>query len=387
LPEHAESIPPEGMVKIVFEHWALNDDRMPSQPNQVWAGDITYIPTAAGWLYHAVVIDLCSRRIVGWALADHLRASLVCDTLRQALGSRSIAPEAAGPIFHSDRGSQYGSGAAGTLTDTHFCLKDYLDPTALITPAAAVVERFSYDAFGPVRFMDSSFVTQSSSSYAWTFLFHAEFIDSESGLYNYGYRFYNPSLGRWLSRDPIGEDGGVNLYRMSHNNPVIFRDVLGLSPGPWPGVRPGGIPCADCHPIEKWEPPNWPGLDFPPTTKPQLPPPPDRPRPPSPPLSPDPAPRPRRQRPYYCLYDCKPTGEEVDAKISNMKEDCPACVYNCVPLPGNDPRCPVQPPAQDAGDELPQDNGKPCAERSPFPLVNSYDAQNRMLPPTPIGGQ
>jgi putative transposase len=92
---------------------------LPSQPNQVWAGDITYIPTAAGWLYLAVVIDLCSRRIVGWALADHLRASLVCDALRQALGSRSIAPEAAGPIFHSDRGSQYGSGAFRQLLETH----------------------------------------------------------------------------------------------------------------------------------------------------------------------------------------------------------------------------------------------------------------------------
>jgi RHS repeat-associated protein len=117
---------------------------------------------------------------------------------------------------------------AGSLTDTHFCLKDYLDPTALITPAAAVVERFSYDAFGPVRFMDAAFVTQSSSSYAWTFLFHAEFIDSESGLYNYGYRFYHPQLGRWLSRDPIEEEGGLNLFDFSRSNPVDNTDILGL---------------------------------------------------------------------------------------------------------------------------------------------------------------
>ena len=81
---------------------------IPEQPNKVWAGDITYIPTADGWRYLAVIIDLHSRRIVGWALADHMRAELVTDALKQALGTRPIAP---GLIFHSDRGSQYGSRA------------------------------------------------------------------------------------------------------------------------------------------------------------------------------------------------------------------------------------------------------------------------------------
>ena len=81
---------------------------LPEQPDKVWAGDITYIPTAAGWRYLAVIIDLCSRRIVGWSLADHLRSELVTDALKQALGTRAIAP---GLIFHSDRGSQYGSRA------------------------------------------------------------------------------------------------------------------------------------------------------------------------------------------------------------------------------------------------------------------------------------
>ena len=84
----------------------LLDQPLPAQPDQVWAGDITFIPTSAGWLYLAVIIDLCSRKIVGWALADHLRSQLVIDALQQALGSRSTAQK---PIFHSDRGSQYGS--------------------------------------------------------------------------------------------------------------------------------------------------------------------------------------------------------------------------------------------------------------------------------------
>lgn len=84
----------------------LLDQPLPKRPNEVWAGDITFIPTASGWLYLAVVIDLCSRKIVGWSLADHMRSTLVMEALQQALGSRAKNPST---IFHSDRGSQYGS--------------------------------------------------------------------------------------------------------------------------------------------------------------------------------------------------------------------------------------------------------------------------------------
>ena len=81
---------------------------LPHQPNEVWAGDITYIPCGQKWLYLAVVIDLCSRRIVGWALADHLRTELVVEAMKQAITSRSHTRNL---IFHSDRGNQYGSKA------------------------------------------------------------------------------------------------------------------------------------------------------------------------------------------------------------------------------------------------------------------------------------
>jgi putative transposase len=81
---------------------------LPSKPDEVWAGDLTFIPTAKGWLYLAIIIDLCSRKIVGWALADHMRSELVVHALQQALHSRRPAPSL---IFHSDRGSQYGSRA------------------------------------------------------------------------------------------------------------------------------------------------------------------------------------------------------------------------------------------------------------------------------------
>jgi putative transposase len=69
-----------------------------------YAGDITYIPTWQGWAYLATVIDLSSRRVVGWALADHMRASLVEDALSMAFAQRRPA---GGLIFHSDRGAQY----------------------------------------------------------------------------------------------------------------------------------------------------------------------------------------------------------------------------------------------------------------------------------------
>lgn len=84
----------------------LVDKPLPDKADRVWAGDITFIPTASGWLYLAVIIDLCTRRIVGWSLADHMRSQLVGDALKQALGSRRPEP---GLVFHSDRGSQYGS--------------------------------------------------------------------------------------------------------------------------------------------------------------------------------------------------------------------------------------------------------------------------------------
>jgi putative transposase len=74
--------------------------------NQSWAGDITYIPTAEGWLFLAIVLDLASRKIVGYALADHMRAELAIEALQRAALKRRPS---AGFIFHSDRGSQYTS--------------------------------------------------------------------------------------------------------------------------------------------------------------------------------------------------------------------------------------------------------------------------------------
>jgi transposase InsO family protein len=73
-----------------------------------WVGDITYIPTGEGWLYLASVLDLGSRRLLGYSMADHMRTELVADALRMAAGVRGA--NTAGIIFYGDRGSQYLSG-------------------------------------------------------------------------------------------------------------------------------------------------------------------------------------------------------------------------------------------------------------------------------------
>lgn len=109
----------------------LLDQPLLNQPDKVWAGEICshppvlpcgkrfrllaislrsipFIPSGRGWLYLAVVIDLCTRRIIGWALAEHLRSELVTQAMEQAIGSN---PRHCWAIFHRYRGSQYSSGA------------------------------------------------------------------------------------------------------------------------------------------------------------------------------------------------------------------------------------------------------------------------------------
>ena len=75
--------------------------------NRAWVGDITYIPTREGWLYLAIIMDLCSRKIVGWATGKHIDRDLVCRALQMALQRRHV--ERGRMIYHSDRGSQYAS--------------------------------------------------------------------------------------------------------------------------------------------------------------------------------------------------------------------------------------------------------------------------------------
>jgi transposase InsO family protein len=94
----------------------LNREFTVHVPDTVYVGDITYLPTDEGWLYLAVVLDLCSRAVVGWSMADHMRAELVNQALSMALWQRQPA---AGLIMHTDRGSQYGADSYRQLLTHH----------------------------------------------------------------------------------------------------------------------------------------------------------------------------------------------------------------------------------------------------------------------------
>jgi transposase InsO family protein len=95
----------------------LDRDFAADAPDRKWACDITYVATGEGFLYLAAVMDLCSRRIVGWSMAEHLRTELCTDALAMALRSRG--DPGAGLIHHSDRGAQYASGDYQRLLRDH----------------------------------------------------------------------------------------------------------------------------------------------------------------------------------------------------------------------------------------------------------------------------
>ena len=94
----------------------LDGDFQATGPNQKWAGDISYLWTAEGWLYLAVIIDLFSRRVIGWAISDRLKRDLPIEALKRAIALRQPPP---GVIHHSDRGSQYCSNDYRKLLKDH----------------------------------------------------------------------------------------------------------------------------------------------------------------------------------------------------------------------------------------------------------------------------
>lgn len=109
-----------------------------------------------------------------------------------------------------------------------YCLMDYYDPIAITDDDGKVQERFNFSAFGLAQFQDAEFEPKPGSEFDWAFLFHGQFSDTETGWDNYGYRYYLPQLGRWPSRDPIVEEGGINLYGVVGNDPVSHIDLYGL---------------------------------------------------------------------------------------------------------------------------------------------------------------
>jgi RHS repeat-associated protein len=140
--------------------------------------------------------------------------------------------------------------SGGALNETLWCLMDYFDPIAIANGSGEIQERYTYSAFGLATILTPSFTARSATSFAWNFLFHGQFRDTETGWDNYGYRYYLPWLGRWPSRDPIGEKGGINLYGFLINAGLMYVDQLGLQPvpanplGDRVGSGPEGSNCA-----------------------------------------------------------------------------------------------------------------------------------------------
>jgi putative transposase len=102
--------------KLPIAENLLDQQFNPTQPNQAWVGDITYIRTQSGWLYLAAVMDLYSRKIVGYAMSSQMTADLVCTALQLAIQMRQPP---AGLIVHTDRGSQYCSAQYQSLLSDH----------------------------------------------------------------------------------------------------------------------------------------------------------------------------------------------------------------------------------------------------------------------------
>lgn len=108
---HAQPVAPN----LLERRFDVNGVRL----DQVWVSDLTYVPTREGWLYLAIVLDLASRRVVGWAMRETLEGDLATSALRMALTARRPAP---GLLHHSDRGSQYASDAYRALLAEHRCV-------------------------------------------------------------------------------------------------------------------------------------------------------------------------------------------------------------------------------------------------------------------------
>ncbi len=142
-------------------------------PNQRWVSDITYVATDEGWLYLAVVVDLFSRKVVGWAMADHLRTELVLDALDLALRTRQ--PHTAAPlVFHSDHGTQY--------TATAF--RQRLETVGLVASMGTVGDCFD------------NAVAESFFGTLKTELLHRQLwstrADARSAVFHYLHAWYNP---------------------------------------------------------------------------------------------------------------------------------------------------------------------------------------------------
>jgi len=171
-----------------------------------------------------------------------------------ALGRRVSTTDGAGTVFHVYEGDQCAADtdASGNLlrsytwgpgiddllavtvysqdaTNSYYAVKDRLGSVqALVDASGAVVESYTYDAWGNASILTSDLRPLTSSAYGNRYLWQGREYSAATGLYNFRARWYEPQSGRWLSKDPIGLEGGLNLYAFCENNPVNFIDPNGL---------------------------------------------------------------------------------------------------------------------------------------------------------------
>lgn len=141
------------------------------------------------------------------------------------------------------------TGDGGLLDERLYCLMDYFNPVAVVDSAGEVQERYAWFAFGLRTALAPDWLPMEDSLFDWNFGFHGQFLDLETGYYNYGFRYYSPCLGRWPSKDPIQEqmfferisanltlkntiklrdESQENGFLFTHNNPPNLIDKLGL---------------------------------------------------------------------------------------------------------------------------------------------------------------
>ncbi len=159
-----------------------------------------------------------------WQILEERKGSSACTDRQFVWGLRYIDDL----ILRDRTTSSSSSVSCPSLDERLYVLHDYFSVTAVTNSSGSVLERYGYDAFGESRVMTSTFGSRSSSTYGWETRYDAYRWDSESDFYQVRYRYLHPTLGRWLTRDPIGELGTPNLYANVRNNIITRIDPLGL---------------------------------------------------------------------------------------------------------------------------------------------------------------
>jgi RHS repeat-associated protein len=126
--------------------------------------------------------------------------------------------------------TQSGNNAITQFPVTYYAVKDHLGSVqALVNVSGSVVESYTYDAWGNTTIKNAGGAVIATSAYGNRYMFQGREYSTVTGLYNFRARWYAPTIGRWLSKDPIGLEGGFNLYEFCVNNPVNFVDKTGRS--------------------------------------------------------------------------------------------------------------------------------------------------------------